>query len=147
MSNQRRVQNKRAYFDYSISENVEAGLVLNGPEVKSFRAGQVQLNGAFVRPLQSGPNEQIELWLLNSHFNNTAEPDRTRKLLMHRKEIDRLIGKAQEKGYSLVPLEMYLAHGQIKVSVGLARGKKQYEKRETIKQRDVDRELRRAVKH
>lgn len=145
MSNQRRVENKRARFDYEILENIEAGLVLTGPEVKAFRAGQSSLNGTFVRPLNSGPNGQPELWLLNSHFSHTVEPDRSRKLLVHRKEIDRYLGKVTEKGLTLIPLEMYFKGGNVKLNVGLGRGKKQFEKRETIKKRDVQRELRRSV--
>lgn len=144
--NNRRVENKRARFDYDISETIEAGLVLRGSEIKAFRAGQAGLNAAFVRPLQSGPNKQTELWLINSHFAKTEEPERSRKLLVHRKEIDRYIGKVQEKGLTLVPLEMYISRGNVKILVGLGRGKKQYEKRESIKKRDVDRELRRGLK-
>jgi SsrA-binding protein len=142
----RRVQNKRARFDYDISETVEAGLVLRGSEIKSFRAGQAGLNAAFVRPLMSGPHKQPELWLINSHFAQTEEPERSRKLLVHRKEIERYIGKVQEKGLTLIPLEMYISRGRVKVLVGLGRGKKQYEKRESIKKRDVDREMRRGIK-
>ncbi len=146
MSSQRRVENKRAFFDYQVLETIEAGLVLTGEEIKSFRAGQVSLNAAFVRPLQSGERQQVELWLINGHFAQTQEPDRSRKLLVHRQEIDRLIGKVQEKGLTLIPIELYLRHGRLKVSVGLARGKRQFEKRETLKRRDLDRELRRTVK-
>lgn len=142
----RRVENKRAHFDYVIDETIEAGLVLHGPEVKAYRAGQVSLAGAFVRPLQSGPHDQVELWLLNSHFAGAIEPDRSRKLLLHRKEIDRLIGKITEKGLTLVPTSLYLKHGQVKVEVGLVRGKKQFEKRETLRRRDIDRDLRRSIK-
>lgn len=144
--NNRRVENKRARFDYEINETVEAGLVLRGSEIKAFRAGLAGLNAAFVRPLTSSPNGQPELWLINAHFAKTEEPDRSRKLLVHRKEIDRYLGKVQEKGFTLVPLEMYLSKGRVKVLVGLGKGKKQFEKRETIKRRDVDRELRRGLK-
>jgi SsrA-binding protein len=144
--NARRVDNKRARFDYEISETFEAGLVLRGSEVKSMRAGQANLNAAFVRPLQSGAADQAELWLVNGHFAQTEEPDRSRKLLVHRKEISRLLGKIQEKGLTLVPLAMYFSRGKIKIEVGLAKGKKQFEKREAIKKRDVDREMRGRLK-
>ena len=141
-----RAENKRAHFDYAIDEMLETGIALTGPEVKAFRAGKASLNGTFVRPLSSGPNEQIELWLINAQFAGTEDPDRSRKLLAHRKEIDRFIGKVQEKGYTLLPIAMYFKRGTIKVELGLGKGKKQYEKRETIKKRDVERELRRGVK-
>ncbi len=145
MSPNRRIENKQARFNYAIEEDFEAGLVITGAEVKAFRAGKVSITGAFVRPLQSGPNGQIELWLINSQFAHTLEPDRSRKLLIHRREIDRLIGKVQEKGFTLIPLALYLSRGRVKLSVGLGRGKKQFEKRETIKKRDVEREIRRSL--
>jgi SsrA-binding protein len=142
----RKVENKRARFDHEISETVEAGLVLRGSEIQAGRAGKVSLNGTFVRPLMSGPDGQPELWLLNAHFSGTEEPDRSRKLLVHRKEINRYLGKVHEKGLTLVPIEMYLVRGNVKVLVGLGKGKKQFEKRESIKERDVNRELRRGMK-
>lgn len=146
MKSSRQADNKRARFDYEILEDLEAGLVLTGEEVKAFRAGKANINAAFVRPLQSGPDRSVELWLINAQFSGTTEPDRSRKLLVHRKELDRLIGRVQEKGLTLVPIEMYLSRGKVKVRVGLGRGKKQFEKRETIKRRDIDRELRRSLK-
>lgn len=146
MSKQRHIDNKKAFFDYDLSETLEAGLVLNGPEIKSFRAGLASIKTAFVRSLNSGPKGQPELWLINGHFSKSLEPNRSRKLLAHRKEIDRLIGRVAEKGLTLVPIEMYLSHGQAKIKIGLGRGKKQFEKRESIKKRDIDRELRRSVK-
>jgi SsrA-binding protein len=142
----KRIENKKAHFDYQILESVEAGLVLTGPEVKAMRAGQVSLNASFVRPLSSGEHDQIELWLINAQFQKTAEPDRSRKLLLHRQEIDRMIGKVQEKGLTLIPLTLYFKQGKIKLEVGLAKGKKEFEKRETIKKRDIERELRRGLK-
>ncbi len=147
MSKHRRIENKRAIFDYEISETIEAGLVLSGLEIKAFRAGQVSLSAAFVRPLQSGPKEQVELWLINSHFTSTPEPDRSRKLLVHRRELDRLIGRVTEKGLTIIPMTMYLKRGRLKVDLALGRGKKQFEKRETLKHRDIDRELRRGIKN
>jgi SsrA-binding protein len=143
---QRRVENKKAYFDYTIDETLEGGLALTGQEVKAMRAGHASIAGAFVRPLSIGANKQTELWLINAHFSNTEEPDRSRKILLHRKEIDRYIGKVTEKGLTLVPLTLYFKQGKIKVEVGLARGKKQYEKRETIKKRDLEREIKATLK-
>lgn len=140
------IENKRAAFDYQITETFEAGLVLVGLEIKAFRAGQASLSGAFVRSLQSGPNNQLELWLINSHFSQTAEPDRSRKLLLHRTEIDRLIGRVQEKGLTLIPIRLFLQRGHLKLLVGLGRGKKQFEKREIIKKRDAKRQLQRMIK-
>lgn len=147
MLNARKVENKRAYFDYDVIETVEVGLVLSGQEVKAFRAGKVSLNAAFVRPLQSGSNGRAELWLINALFAGTVEQDKSRKLLIHRHELDRLIGKIVEKGLTLIPLEMYFTRGKLKLQVGLARGKKQYEKREVIKRQDLNREMRRAARN
>lgn len=147
MNQSREVENKKAYFDYEVVETAEAGIVLRGSEIKAFRAGKASLNAGFVRPLQSGPSKQTELWLINSHFAQTEEPDRSRKLLLHRKEIDRLLGKVMEKGFTLVPLKMYLVRGRAKVLVGLAKGKKQYQKRETLRKRDIERELQRSIKN
>lgn len=146
MAKERHVENKKAFFDYEISESFEAGLILIGSEIKSFRAGQASIKTAFVRPLASGPNGQVELWLINSHFSKTEEPDRSRKLLVHRREIDRLTGKVSEKGLTLIPLELYLKRGRVKVQVGLGKGKKRFQKREALKRRDVDRETNRELK-
>lgn len=143
----RRVDNKRARFDYAVEETIDAGLVLTGQEVKAFRGGRVSLSGAFVRPLGSGKGKQQELWLINAHFSGTEVPDQSRKLLLHRKEIDRFLGKINEKGLTLIPLDLHLERGRVKLTAGLARGKKQYEKRETIKKRDVEREIRRATRN
>ncbi len=125
------VQNKKAQHDYSIEERYEAGIALEGWEVKSIRANQVQLNEAYV-VVRSG-----ELYLLNSHISPLsttsthvkAEPTRTRKLLLHAAEIRKLIGKVERAGYSLVPLNMHYSKGRVKLEVGLAKGKRQFEKR------------------
>lgn len=140
------VENKRAYFEYEISDSFEAGLVLTGLEIKAFRAGQASLAGTFVRPLQSGAGGRAELWLINSHFAQATEPDRSRKLLLHRVEIDRLIGRIQEKGLTLIPIRLFLQRGRLKLLVGLGRGKKQYEKREVLKKRDLKRQLQQTLK-
>jgi SsrA-binding protein len=141
-------QNKKARFDYYIEDRIEAGLALQGWEVKSMRAGKAQLTDSFVI-FRDG-----EAWLLGSHVTplNTvsthvvAEPKRTRKLLMNRREIDRLIGLVERKGYTLIALELYWSKNRVKVAVGLAKGKKQHDKRDTEKDRDWQRDKARALK-
>lgn len=141
-------QNKKARYDYFIEERIEAGAVLEGWEVKSLRAGKAQLSESYVI-LRGG-----ELWLLGSHITPlssasthvNADPARTRKLLLHREEIDRLTGLVERKGYALVPLELYWRRGRAKLAIGLARGKKQYDKRATEKNRDWQRDKSRAMK-
>ena len=141
-------QNKKARFDYFIEDRLEAGLALQGWEVKSMRAGKAQLTDSFVI-FRDG-----EAWLLGSHVTplNTvsthvvAEPKRTRKLLMNRREIDRLIGLVERKGYTLIALELYWSKNRVKVAVGLAKGKKQHDKRDTEKDRDWKRDKARALK-
>ena len=139
--------NRRARHDYFIEESVEAGLVLTGSEVKSLRAGKAQLKDSYAQIRRS------ELWLLNAHISEYSpaaqfghEATRERKLLLHRREIDRLMGKVKEQGLTLVPLRLYFKHGRAKVELGLARGKKLYDKRESIKERDTRREMDRAMK-
>jgi SsrA-binding protein len=141
-------QNKKARFDYFIEERFEAGLALQGWEVKSLRAGKAQLVDSYVL-LRNG-----EAWLLGSHVTplNTAsthvhtDPTRTRKLLLNRKEIDRLTGLVERKGYTLVALELYWNKGRAKLAVGLAKGKRQHDKRATEKDRDWERDKARALK-
>jgi len=141
-------QNKKARFDYFIEDRIEAGLALQGWEVKSMRAGKAQLTDSFVI-FRDG-----EAYLLGSHVAplNTvsthviAEPKRTRKLLMNRREIDRLIGLVERKGYTLIALELYWSKNKVKVKVGLARGKKQHDKRDTEKDRDWQRDKSRALR-
>ena len=140
--------NRKARHDYHIQESFEAGVVLKGSEIKSIRAGRVNLSDAYARP------ENGELWLYNSHIAsydaasyNTHEPKRPRKLLLHRKEIDDLAGKVTQKGLTLVPLKLYIKHGIAKIELGVAKGKKLYDKRETIARRDAEREMERALKH
>jgi SsrA-binding protein len=141
-------QNKKARFDYFIEDRIEAGLALQGWEVKSMRAGKAQLTDSFVI-FRDG-----EAYLLGSHVTplNTvsthvvAEPKRTRKLLMNRREIDRLVGLVERKGYTLIALELYWKKNRVKVAVGLAKGKKQHDKRDTAKDRDWQRDKSRALK-
>jgi SsrA-binding protein len=139
--------NRKAYHDYHIQESLEAGIVLKGSEIKSIRAGKINLSDAYARP------ENGELWLYNSHIAsydaasyNTHEPIRPRKLLLHRKEIDILAGKVMQNSLTLVPLKLYIKHGVAKVELGIAKGKKVYDKREAIARRDADREIERALK-
>ncbi|NMD41812.1 MAG: SsrA-binding protein SmpB [Firmicutes bacterium] len=140
-------RNRKAYHDYHIEETYEAGIVLTGTEVKSVRGARVNLRDSYAR-VEGG-----ELFLFNMHispyepgnrFNH--EPRRTRKLLMHKAEIGRLAGTVQQKGYTLVPLKIYFRRGLVKVELGLARGKRLYDKRRSIAERDQQREMGRAVK-
>lgn len=139
--------NRQAYHDYFVDETYETGIVLTGTEIKSIRGGKVNLRGAFAR-LRDG-----EVWLEGMHIAiydqgtyMNHEPLRPRKLLLHRRQITQLIGKVQTKGLTLVPLKLYLRHNRAKIELGLCRGKKQYDKRETIKQREAQREIARATK-
>lgn len=140
--------NKKARFDYSIEESYEAGIVLLGTEVKSVKNGKINLSDSYA-DFRDG-----ELYLLNcnisqypySHHEN-HEPLRIRKLLMTKKEMKRLSGKVIEKGFTLVPLKVYLKRGYVKVEIGLAKGKKAYDKRETIKKRDQERDIKAHMKH
>ena len=138
-------QNKRARFEYHILETTEAGIVLKGTEVKSVRQGKVDISDCFAS-VKDG-----EVWLHNMHvaayqnagaFNHS--PKRSRKLLLHKREIRKLIGKTKEKGLSLVATRLYWKHGMAKVELAIAKGKRAFDKRETIKKRDQEREMRRG---
>jgi len=139
--------NRKAFHDYFVQETFEAGIALTGTEIKSVRAGALNLRDAYAQ-VRGG-----ELWLENVHISPyeqgnrfNVDPYRTRKLLMHRKEINRLMGRAQEKGLTIVPLRVYLKKNRAKVEIALVKGKRQYDKRETISQRDAAREIERALK-
>jgi SsrA-binding protein len=139
--------NRKAYRNYHVQESIEAGIVLTGTEIKSIRAGRLNLADAYVRP------EGGELWLMNAHISRydaasymSHEPTRPRKLLLHRKEIAELSSKVAEKGLTLVPLRVYLKDDRAKVEVALARGKRLYDKRQTIMRREAEIEIGRAVK-
>jgi SsrA-binding protein len=139
--------NRRAYHDYFIDDKLEAGIMLTGTEVKSVRNGRTNLRDGFVRI------DGNEAWLENVHISPYAqanlmnhEPLRPRKLLLHRKEISSLTGKVRQKGYTLIPLRVYFSRNHAKVEVGLARGKKQYDKREAIAERDAKRDIARAMR-
>jgi len=139
--------NRKAYHNYHIEESIEAGIALTGTEIKSIRAGRVSLGDAYVKP------ESGELWLLNAHIARyeagsylSHVPTRPRKLLLHRKQIDSLTSKLLEKGLTLVPLKLYIKDSIAKVEIALAKGKKLYDKRESITRRELDREIGRAIK-
>ena len=139
--------NRKAYHNYHIGDCLEAGIVLTGSEIKSIRNGRVSLGDAYVRPVAG------ELWLLNAHIARydassylSHEPKRARKLLLHRKEIGDLTSKVSEKGLTLVPVKLYIKGSIAKVEVALAKGKKLYDKRETITRREAEREIGQAIK-
>jgi len=139
--------NPKAYHDYYIEDKYEAGLVLTGSEIKSVRAGRVNLRDSFVL-IKDG-----EAWLMNAHIapykqagRQNHDPRRPRKLLLHRYQINRLMGRVQEKGYTIVPLRMYLKGRWAKVEIALARGKKLYDKRRAIAEREAERRIRRALR-
>ena len=139
--------NRKAGRDFHLEERREAGLVLMGTEIKSIRAGRVNLSDGYVQPRDG------ELWLLNVHIapydpsgRYGHEPRRPRKLLLHRREMDRLISRVQERGYTIVPVRLYLRGGRAKVEIALARGKRKYDKRQTIAEREAQRQIERELK-
>jgi SsrA-binding protein len=141
------VTNRRARREYFIEESFEAGLVLTGSEIKSIRAGRVNLQDSYIT-IREG-----EAWLLNCHIapykqasSLNHEPKRDRKLLLHRRQINRLAGKVQAKGYTIVPLRLYLKNNRAKVEIALARGKKLYDKRDALAKRQAEREVQRALR-
>ena len=140
--------NKKAYHDYFIEDKFEAGMVLQGTEVKSLRAGKANLNDSFMM-VRNGEAFLHNLNISHYDFGNRQnhQPDRQRKLLLHRKEIDRLYGRIREQGYSVVPLRLYFKDGLVKVEIGLAKGKKNYDKREDLKKKDTQREISQVLKN
>ena len=141
-------QNKKAYFDYFVEEKYEAGLVLEGWEVKAIRSGRAQINEGYVI-LRNGA-----FWLLNAHISAlptasthiTPDPIRTRKLLLKDEEIGRLVGKVEQRGYTVIPLDIHYKNGRIKLEIGLAKGKQKADKRDTEKKREWTREKQRLLK-
>ena len=140
--------NRKARHDYDIQESFEAGLALVGSEVKSLRAGRADLKDAY------GLIDRGEAWLVGLHISpyqfareGGHDPERTRKLLMHRGEIERVRGKLDQKGLTLIPLRLYFKEGKAKVEMALAKGKAKYDKRETLKRRQAEREMQRAMRH
>ena len=140
--------NKKAFHDYHIDSTIEAGIVLTGAEVKSLRAGKANMRDSYAAISKD------EVWLHNVHISpyshapqTSQDPMRTRKLLLHRREIKKLVGKVQEKGFALIPLKIYfIGSGIVKVEIALARGKKLYDKRATLKRKETDREIEREFK-
>lgn len=140
-------QNRKAYHDYFISDTLEAGIVLVGSEIKSIRAGKVNLRDSYVT-VRDG-----EAWLVGAHISGYTEasyqdhdPRRDRKLLLHRREILRWAARAEQKGFTIVPLRLYLKDNRAKVEIGLAKGKREYDKRDAIAKRDSERDIHRAIK-
>ena len=140
-------QNKKAYHDYFIEETFEAGLVLQGTEIKAIRAGRVNLKDSYAQIMNG------EMFLIGMHVSPyeqgnryNHDPLRTRKLLLHKKEIDKLIGETKQDGYSIVPVKLYLKNGFAKVLIGLAKGKKKFDKREDLKKKEAKRDIERAFR-
>ncbi len=141
MENQKITENRKAFHDFTILESMEAGIALKGTEIKSIRQGKVNLRDGFARIVKG------EVFLFNVHISeythgniNNHNPLRDRKLLLHKKEIDRLIGKMNKGGLALVPISMYFKNGRVKVQLGICKGKKKFDKRESIKKKDLARE-------
>ena len=140
--------NKKAFHDYTIESTIEAGVVLTGPEVKSLRGGRASMRDGYAAI------ERDEVWLHNVHIspyshatNISADPLRTRKLLLNRREIKKLTNKVKEKGFALIPIRIYfISNGKVKIELGLARGKKMYDKRADLKKKQSDREIEREYK-
>ena len=141
----KKILNKEAYFDYEVLESFEAGLVLKSDEIKAIRSGRVNLRGSYGKVFFE--NDKPAVFLVGAHFyTNSVDPYRTKKLLLHKAEIAKLVGKSQEKGLTIVPLEIFITRGTAKLKLGVARGKKQFDKRATIKKREEDRAISRALK-
>ena len=141
-------QNKKARFDYFVDEKYECGIELEGTEVKSVKNGNLSFPDSFAEIING------EVWMRNFHISEykfssvfNHDPDRKKKLLLHKEEIKRLQRKIDEKGFTLIPLDVYLKKGRVKITLGVCKGKKQFDKRESIKQRDLDREMSRDFRH
>jgi len=142
------LENKKAYYDYEILEKLEAGIILRGYEVKSIRNGNIKLKGAFVTFYKNEP------YLTGAHIGKYKpagglkdyDPERSRKLLLKKKQVRHILGKSQEKGLTIVPLSVYTKESKIKIEIGVGRGKKRYEKKEVKKRRDIERDIKRTLK-
>ena len=132
--------NKKAQFDYELSDFVEAGIVLLGEEIKAIRAGRVNISGSHIRIMHG------EVYWIGGDFNLAGDGQRTRKLLLHKNQIQSLVGKTMEKGMTLIPLKLYLKKGRAKLEIGLGKGRKNFDKRELLRRRDLDREAARSIK-
>lgn len=136
----KRIDNKKARFEYAFASTYEAGIVLRGDEIKAIRLGKISLQGSYCKIIYSKSGSP-ELWLINAHISSAIfDPTRTRKLLMHRHEIDKLVGATTQKGLTIVPVKLYFKKGKAKLEIALARGRKVHDKRELIKKRDLQRE-------
>lgn len=134
--------NKKARFDYEITDSIEAGVVLTSEEIKALRAGRLDMSGSYAKIIAG------EVFWLGGNFNlaGGGEGQRTKKLLLHKEQIERLAGRTQEAGYALIPLKLYLKRGRAKVELGFGRGMKKYDKREKLKKKDQEREIRSRIK-
>lgn len=139
--------NRKARHEYFIEDELETGIILTGSEIKSIRAGHVSLQEAYVRP------DNNEMWVIDMHIapyeqanQNNHEPRRPRKLLMHRREIEKWRAATEQKGYTIVPLRLYITHGLAKLEIGLAKGKQLYDKRQSLAKKDAERRIQRALK-
>lgn len=142
--------NRKARHDFHILDRFEAGMVLYGSEIKSIRSGQISIKEAYVRLDET----RLEAWLVNAHIATydpasrlNHEPTRSRKLLLHKKEIEKMWDNVRQKGVTIIPLRVYLSRGRAKVEIALARGKRQYDKRQAIARRDAEREIKRQMKY
>lgn len=140
------ILNKRANFNYTTTDSIEVGMVLTGEEIKAIRAGRMQLTGSYGRFLQGNKPGNPELWLIGAQTAQTSDKTRSIKLLAHRNQIDRLYGQVGQKGVTLVPKRVYMKHNRAKLELNIARGTKEYEKREKIKTRDLNREISRTLR-
>lgn len=135
------IQNKKAFFDYEIIENFDAGIVLTGDEIKAIRAKRVNITGSYVKVINN------EVFWIGGNFNmGESDNQRTKKLLLHEDEIKRLAGKSQERGYAIIPIKLYIKRGFAKLEIGLGKGKKEFDKRATLKKREQEREVDRKIK-
>jgi SsrA-binding protein len=149
-----KINNKKAYYDYEILEKFQAGLVLNGQEVKSLRTRGISLSGTYIEIKPNNKGFFEAFWVgvnippyQSANIDKSYDPQRPRKLLLNREEIDYLTGKIKEKGLTLVPLSVYTGTYKIKLEFGLAKGKKKFDKRESIKKREVERKIKSEIKH
>ncbi|PIT97635.1 SsrA-binding protein [Candidatus Berkelbacteria bacterium CG10_big_fil_rev_8_21_14_0_10_41_12] len=143
----KRIQNKKARFDYEITDSFEAGIVLVADEIKAVRSGRVDLRGSYAKIISH--DNAPELFLIGSHFHTEVQghdPQRSKKLLVHKSELTKLVQVTQEKGLTLVPLTVYLKRGKAKVEIGIGRGKKKFDKRETLKARDAEQKIKQETK-
>lgn len=146
MKNTIQVQNRKAGFDIEVQEKYEAGLILSGDEIKSIRAGRVQLSGSYVKIMRGKKNAAPQPIVIGLSLSQAVEPDRSKPLLLHAKEIETISRALETKGKVAVPLVLYISHGWAKVTIGVGTGRKNYDKRQVLKKRDVERSQRQDLK-